>query len=321
MCYHIAMVHKSFFLHHPRWVFYVVLGIFLALSVSCAPIEPPPTFTLAPTLRPTPTPAPTSTPLPTPTVTPIPPLELSIRWPDQVSALAEVPVEVELIPPPGVNVTATLRAAVLGPGGEPRWSFDLVSREGYLYAADEPLQLPLEPPEGDWLLVVYVRSTLEVAGKRHLAFRPTPIRFRDLAAVLPAGVSMRVPQDFIEVAAEGDLWAGVRAWHFGGSEIALWWAPGPTEPLSLSNAIVILEATHAPENPPVVSGSEETEWQGQMAFLFHEDWPPDQPGASEALVVQGPDHWLYVLRVRTAGSKDIPPLMRQVRATFAFIED
>jgi hypothetical protein len=39
------------------------------------------------------------------------------------------------------------------------------------------------------------------------------------------------------------------------------------------------------------------------------------------LVVQGPDYWLYVLRVRTLGGEAIPPLLRQVWETFSFIED
>ncbi|MBE9471183.1 MAG: hypothetical protein IMY75_03615, partial [Chloroflexi bacterium] len=43
---------------------------------------------------------------------------------------------------------------------------------------------------------------------------------------------------------------------------------------------------------------------------------------AEALVVQGPDYWLYVLRVRAVGSESdvIPPLLRQVWETFAFVE-
>jgi hypothetical protein len=179
----------------------------------------------------------------------------------------------------------------------------------------------MEPPEGDWLLVVYVRSTLEVVGKRYLNFRPIPISFRDLTTVLPTGVDMHVPQDFVEIVAEGDQWAGVRVWHFDGSEIALWWAPGPIEPLQLNNAIVMLEATHDPENPPGVLNAEETEWQGRKAFLFREDWRQDQPVASEALVVQGANHWLYVLRMRTTGDTDVSPLMRQVWETFTFVED
>lgn len=297
--------------------------LLLVLLVSCVPSVPDlnPTSTPVSTPVPTLSPSPTPTPLPTPTATPIPPLELRILWPDRVSALQPVPVEVELVPPPDVDVTATVRALVLGPNRQPRWPLDLRPREGNRYAADEPLQLPLQPPEGPWVLVVYVRSTLDVAGKRHLAFRPEPIRFHDLTDVLPPGVDMRVPQDFIQGVAEGDQWAGGRVWRYGGDELALWWAPGPAEPLLLNNAIVMLEATHGTGEQPAVLGVEETGWQGQTAFLFREDWPGPDGGPAEALVVQGPDRWLYVLRVRTTVDDGIPPLLRQVRETFALVED
>jgi hypothetical protein len=299
---------------------YISVCISLVLLAACAPAMPVPISTPvpAPTLTPSPTPAPS----PTPTATPIPPVELTIRWPEQVSALQPVPIEVELVPPPGITVTATVRAAVVGPGGRPLWPFDLTLREGNLYAAEEPLQLPLEPQEGDWRLAVPVRSPFKVEGPWSLVFQPTPILFRDLTDVLPAGVDMRVPQDFVEVASQGDQWAGGRAWRYGDGEVALWWAPGPVEPLLLSNAVVMLEATHDPDVPPHVLSVEETQWWGQMAFLFYEEWPEDQPGAdggpAEALVVQGPDYRLYVLRMRALGGKTIPPLLRQVWETFTF---
>jgi hypothetical protein len=77
--------------------------------------------------------------------------------------------------------------------------------------------------------------------------------------------------------------------------------------------------------PPHVLDIEEREWQDRVAVLFHEDWPTDRPGAdggpAEALVVQGSDYWLYVLRVRTLGGEAIPPLLRQVWETFSFVEE
>jgi hypothetical protein len=246
---------------------------------------------------------------------------LSIHWPERASALEPVFIQVELAPPPGVSVTATVRASVVGPGDQPRWSFDLAPREGNRYVAKEPLQFPLEPPRGSWLLLVYVQSTLDVAGARHLLFRPDPIHFRDLTDVLPAGVDIHVPQDFVEAVVAGDQWAGGRAWRFDDAEIALWWAPGPAEPLLLNNAVVMLEATHDPDEPPNVLDVEETEWQGQTAFLFHEDWPGADDSPAEALVIQSPDRWLYVLRVRAMDDKDIPLLLRQVRETFTFVEE
>ena len=300
----------------------VFLGLLLA---SCAPL--PPTLTLIPTFTPTPppppTPLPTLTPIPTPTPTPtpIPPIVSNIHWPERASALEPVFIEVELAPPPGVDVAPTVRASVTGPGGQPRQMFDLTPREGNRYAAEEPLSFPLEPPEGNWLLVIYTQSALDVVGERHLLFRPDPIYFRDLADALPAEVDVRVPQDFMEIIAEGDRWAGGRVWNLHSAEMSLWWAPGPAEPLLLNNAIVILEATHDPDQPPAISSIEETEWQGQTAFLFHEDWSEMGGGPSEAWVIQGPNRWLYVLRVRAMGDGDIPLLFHQVRDTFTFVHD
>jgi len=294
------------------------------LLTACALPAPPPTPTSLPTPTSTFTPSPTPIPSPTPTATPIPSLGLTIRWPEQVSALQPVPVEVDLVPPPGASVTSTVSVRVLDPYWKTGGRFDLAPQGGDRYAAEEPLQLPLEAAEGDWRLIVYVSSTLPVAGQRWLAFRPTSVRFHDLSGVLPEGVSVRVPQDFVERVAQGDPTAGGRVWRYGDGEIALWWAPGPVEPLLLNTAVVMIEATFDPEAPPAVRHVEETEWQSQAAFLFHEDWPEDQVGTNsgpaEALVVQGPDYRLYVLRIRALGTRTIPPLLHQVRNTFAFIE-
>ncbi len=293
--------------------------ILLALLAACAPTTPPPSPT---SMLPTLTPSPTPTPLPTPTATPIPPLALTIHWPDQVSALQPVDIEVELVPPPGVSVTATVRAAVLGPYGLPyRGLCDLTLREGSTYTAEEPLELPLEPLTGEWKLVVYVQSTLAVEGRREVVFQPVSIPFRALMDVLPAGVDVHVPQRFVEAVSQGDQVAGGRVWRYGGGEVALWWAPGPSEPLLLNNALVMLETTHDSGAAPQVMGVEETEWEGQTAFLFREEWPGANGGLAEALVAQGADHWLYVLRVRTRGGEMIPPLLRQVGETFTFVSD
>ncbi|MFQ6101852.1 MAG: hypothetical protein ACE5OS_11555 [Anaerolineae bacterium] len=292
------------------------LCISLALLAACTPATPPsPTSTPTPTLTPSPTPIPS----PTPSATPIPPLALTIRWPEQVSALRPVPIEVELVPPPGVSVTATVRATVVDSASQLYQLFDLTLQEGNLYAAEEPLQLPLEPLEGDWRLMVHVRSALKVEGKRALTFQPAPIPFRDLTDDLPAGAEVHVPQDFVEVVSEGDQVAGGRVWRYGGGEVALWWAPGPVEPLLLNNAVVMLETTYDPGATVQVLDVEETEWGEQVAFLFHEDWPGTDGGPAETLVVQGPDYWLYVLRVRAMGSETIPPLLRQVWGTFTFV--
>jgi hypothetical protein len=314
---------------HPRSVVCAVQPVicllaclFLALSTSCAPVAtaPTPTPTAIATPIPTLTPSPTLTPTPTPTPTPIPPLALTIRWPEQVSALHPVPVEVELIPPPGVSVTATVQATVLGPEGFPLGLFDLLPRDGNLYAAEEALRLPLASPDADWQLLVSVQSTLPVEGQRVLTFRPVPILFRDLSGVLPPAVDLRVPQEFDEVAAQGDQVAGGRVWRFDGGELALWWAPGPVEPLLFSNAIVMLEATRGPQGLSRVPEAEEIEWLGHTAFLFREDLPGAEGGPSESMVVQGPDYWLYLLQVRALGGETIPPLLREVWETFTFVD-
>jgi hypothetical protein len=243
---------------------------------------------------------------------------LNIVWPEHASALQPVPVEVELLPPPGITVTAAVQATVLGPGGQPRWQIELRSKGGNRYAADEPLQLPLEPPEGRWLVVVYVQSALPVIGERYITFQPT-ILFHDLGDVLPAQVTLRVPQDFAGVVTGGDQWAGVRVWRYGDSQLGLWWAPGPVEPLLLNNAITMLEATYGSSGPATVLDAEETEWRGQPAFLFREEWPGTDGGRAETMVVQAPDYWLYALRIQSAGEETIPAVSYLIRDTFAFV--
>jgi hypothetical protein len=272
--------------------------------------------TLVPTLAPLP--ALTPTPIPTPTATPIPPLVLTIYWPAQVSALQPVPIEVELLPPPGIAVTATVHAVVRVPGGGRYRSFDLQPSEGNRYVSTEPLQLPLQAREGDWRLDVIVQSALEVAGERRLLFQPSPIHCRDLAGTLPSAVDVCVPRDFVEFAAQGDQVAGERVWRYGSGEVGLWWAPGPVEPFLLNTALVMLETTYGVD-APAMQGFEETAWQGQAAFLFREDWPGAEGGPGEALVIQGPDRWLYVLRVRALGSGTIPPFLWQIRDTLTWV--
>lgn len=310
-----------------RSLYALIFVVLLALSVACLPVTPlptptppTPTVTLSPTLSPTPTP----TPSPTPTPTPIPPAVLTIRWPERVWALEPVPIEVKVIPPPGIAMTATVAIALYDPTGLRYWDGNLIPLEGGLYAAAGPLELPLEPPNGAWRLFVYVRSSLKVEGERALVFRPAPIRFRDFSTDSAfrgsAGVNLRVPQDFEEVVAQGGSSAGGRVWRYGDEEIALWWAPGPTEPLTLSTAIMMLEATHGLEAPVQVHDVEEMEWQGLAAFLFTETWPDAEDIPAEALVIQGPDYWLYVLRLRALDDQGISPLLRQVWETFGFVE-
>jgi hypothetical protein len=237
-----------------------------------------------------------------------------------------VPIEVEMVIPPGIGASAKLSATVFDPDFVVYQSFDLLPQDGNLHVSGDMLQLPLEPAAGDWYLVVDVESDFVVRGKRYKDFQPEPIPFRDMAEVLPTGTDLRVPENSVEVAVQGDSTAGGRVWRYEGSEaspsgeVSLWWAPGPLKPLLLNNAVVMLEATYGEEAPTVVS-SEEIEWQGQTAFLFHETWPGPEGGPGQALVVQGPDYWLYVVRARALGGSDIPQLVREVGETFAFVEE
>ena len=252
-------------------------------------------------------------------------MQMAVIWPQQVSALQPVPIEIELVAPPGVAAEATVTAIVLDPSWHVWALFHLWPQGGNRYGAEEPLRLPLEPMEGDWRLAVSVKSELRVVGERRVVFRPAPIQFRDLAEALPARASVRVPHDFFERLAQGDPQAGGRAWRYEDGELALWWAPGPLNPLLFNTAVVMLDATHDVERPPQVMGVEEIEWQGQTAFLFQENWPEDEygtpAGPAEAMVIQGPDYHLYVLRLRALGTETIPPLLRQVGQTFSFSEE
>jgi len=252
-------------------------------------------------------------------------MQLAVIWPEQVSALQPVPIEIELVPPPGVSAEATVTAIVLDPGWHVWALFHLWPQEGDRYGAEEPLLLPLEPLEGDWRLAVSVKSELGVEGERRVVFRPSPVQFRDMADVLPVGTSVRVPHDFFEHLAQGDPQAGGRVWRYEDGELALWWAPGPLNPLLFNTAVVMLEATHDLEGSPQVLGVEEIEWQGQTAFLFQESWLEDgfgtPGGPAEAVVIQGPDYHLYVLRMRALGTEAIPLLLRQVGETLSFSEE
>jgi hypothetical protein len=298
----------------------LIIPIYVALLLlaACVPTTPPPTlaFTYVPTFTPTPN----STLAPTPTITPIPPLVLTIHWPATVSALRSTPIEVELVPPPGIAVSARVHATVKDPDFRSYQDFDLIPRDGNLYVSEDQLQLPLEPAPGDWWLVIDVESDLGLEGARSKFFQPAPIPYRDLTSLLPPVADLRVPQDFSEVQVQGDLTAGGRVWRYESGEVALWWAPGPHKFLSLNTAVVMLEATYGTD-APTVTATEETEFQGQTAFRFHETWPGSGGGPAETLVVQGPDYWLYVLRVRALGGSDIPKLIREVGETFAFVEE
>ncbi|MCX7680508.1 MAG: hypothetical protein N2508_00830 [Anaerolineae bacterium] len=315
---------------------YLIALATAALLISCMPEAP--SFTPTPTSSPSPvpTPTPSPTPLPTPTPTPIPRLELRVAWPKEVSPLRPVPLEAVLVPPPGVEVSATVRAILLAPSVPPEpaappevshwwrygwwegmsWEFELQALEGYRYVAEKPFQPPLDGPAGTWWLVIDVHASLPVLGERARPFYFRPLLFRDLTDLLPRGVELRIPADFVEVRAQGDQWAGERVWRYGKGEIGLWWAPGPAERFQFHNALMMLEATHPQVSPPRVLDWEEIEWNGQAAYRVREHWPGKGGGQAEALVTSGPDYRLLVLRIRATDGGEIPPLFYQIAETF-----
>jgi len=292
------------------------------LAASCAPILPEPVTLMpspAPTISPTATPIPSPTPTPTPT--PIPPHVVDILWPSQVSALDPVTIEVDVQSPQGVEEQPRVSAILFDPGNSPVWLGDLLKGEGSRYYGAGPVEFELIPIEGEWRLQVYVQSVLQVDGELSYTFQPSPIEFRELSPTLPSAATILVPAIFEEELTLGDQVSGARIWRYGDGELSLWWAPGSAEPLLLNTAIVMLEATFISEMPPEVLDVEEGEWAGQPTFRFVENWSGSADDTSDAWVIQGPNYWLYVLRLRSVGPQGIPPLLFEVRDTFGFRSD
>lgn len=308
---------------HNRFVVPVILVIFV-LTACGTPAVPAVPTALPTTPALTATPAPTWTPIPTPTPTPIPPARLTIDWPASVSPLNPAPLAVSLMPPAGTSVNATITATVMDPEAQIYRTFALTDRQGVRYSAPEGLMLPFQPLPGYWWLIVHVDADLPIVGEPALSFVPEPVPVRDLAEILPAAVTLQVPQAFAEAVAQGDVVAGGRVWIYGRGEVGLWWAPGPAEVLTVSNALVLLEATHAADGrfdaPPALSEALPAKVQGAPAFEFPEVWPGSAGGPGRSWVIQGADHTLYVLRVRALGSDAIPALHAEVAQTFGFVE-
>ncbi len=296
------------------------LGI-LALSLAGCNLPITPTPTLAPTSTPAPTvpPSPTATPAPTPTQTPIPSADLALLWPDSVGSLGAPPIEVVWSPPPGVEATAQISATILDPDGMVYATLALAERDGDHYRAAELLRFPLDPLPGFWWLSVQVSASIPTAGRSASYFEVESVTFRELEA-LPAGVRLNVPVDFDTVVSQGDAWAGGRVWTYAGSEVALWWAPGPTQELMLDTAIVALEAAYEADpyvrDPPILTEALPLTWQGRTAFKFPEVGP--EGGVGRAWVIQGPDFWLYVLRIGSVEAEVLPELHLEVAQTFRF---
>ncbi len=329
-----------------RWLFGVLVCVCAAVLLGGTACVVPPTSSLSPmnTRMATatvpsvsaPTPVPTALPAATRPPTPMPSVAtalLHVHWPEtKVPILPPKPIEIELIAPPDIKVKANVLSSVLDPTGERYGLFALRPSDDAVpdganprrYISERPLQLPLQPLDGEWRLVVALQSNVRVTGDQVHGFEPVPLSFCVLTDTLHAGVNLKVPRTFEVVFAQGNPWAGGRVWRYQGGEVALWWAPGPLEPLLLSNALVMLETTYKFDAPLEVLSAEEAQWPGAnldsvlTVFLFHEMWPGPEGGPAEAYVLQGPDHWLYVLRMRAVGQDTIPSLIRQVGQTLMF---
>jgi len=251
--------------------------------------------------------------VPTPTATPLPPLAVTIRGLNGLSAVAPRPVAVDLVPPPTEPVPS-LVAAVLDPTGAVYTRFDLAHQGGGRYVAPRPLRLPLEPPPGAWRVVLGIDTRRSVIGEQSLSFEPAPVAYRPLTETLPSGVSLRVPEAFEEIAAQGNARAGYRLWRYEGGELGLWWAPGPAEPLQRDTALMLLEATRD-ANAPEITRFEETTWSERTAFAFAED------ASAEGWVLHDDNDQLYVLRLRAPDGGEFPEIVSEVVQTFRFVSD
>jgi hypothetical protein len=228
--------------------------------------------------------------------------------------------------PPGIDAHVSAHARVIDAQDQLYATFDMVpeGREGW-WAPIQALQLPLEPEPypGVWHLIIDAEADLRIRGYRDRVFTPQRVPYHVLTTTLPVGVELRVPQAFAQVAAQGDQFAGLRAWSYRDCELTLAWAPGPTEPLRGDTARVLVEATYNPEYEIDITASEQIEWgkDERTAFLYNERWKGEtKTTPAEALVVQGPDYLLFALRIRARTQNQIHSLCQDVRGTFGFVE-
>ncbi|MCS7178233.1 MAG: hypothetical protein RML46_03615 [Anaerolineae bacterium] len=288
----------------------VLRGLCVLLLSGCdGGIPAPPT----PTTGPPPSPAPTSTP--TPLFTPLPPVSLSVRFPQTVSALEGVTVTVEL---PGLaerDPQARVWAQVFPPDAqEPFWESPLEPIGNGKYVSSRPLHLPLKSIPGEWRLLIDVHTAAAVEGNRRFPFRQEPIPFWDLNGQVPEEVTLLVPQEFLLTRQEGDRVAGVRIWRRGEERVELWWAPGPAEPLTQDTAQMLVEATFPVMGTVEILSAEAVIRGKRPGFRFQEQWPE---GPAEALVVQGSSRYLYLLRVGVSGRPALTHLLQEIQAALS----
>lgn len=309
----------------------LLCGLFLSLLLlaGCGTPTPPPTPTITPTSSPTPTatltptPTPTPTATPTPTPTPVPALALKLPDLNGVSPLEPFPLSVVLEPLTEASVaaatSAVITATVRDPGGAVLVLLPLILEEETRYTSAAPVVLPLDILSGTWQVAITVTTPIEVRGAQQLFFEPERVAFHDLADVLPPSVRILVPAVFEEVAVQGDDWAGGRVWEYANSELALWWVPGPTEPLRSDIAWALIESTYEPDRRgdlPEILDSEEVMWGERPAFRFRETWPGRSGGEATVWVIQSKDYRLYLLRTRPLGGRVVHPLVTRVAESF-----
>jgi hypothetical protein len=243
----------------------------------------------------------------------VPPIPLTIRWPGSVSALEDTRVTVDLPRILERDPDVLLWVWLTDPLNRLAWYADLEHVGGGTFESVDVLHLPMAAPAGEWRLELLIVSDARVSGERAITFQLDPLPFWDLSGEVPAGVELSVPQAFALRRQEGDLVSGGRVWSGAGGEVALWWAPGPSEQLSQDTAQVLLEATLPPgTDVPVELVTPLAEDEG-AGFLFVERW---EEGPAETLVVQSDDYWLYLLRVRAVDGPSIPALLREIQGTF-----
>lgn len=308
----------------------MVLFLSLLLLAGCAAPTPPPpptptpTATLTPTVTATPTLTPTPTVTPTPTPTPVPALALTLPELAGVSPLEPFPLTVALEPLTEASVAAAASAMITATVRDPHGAAFAVlplSRAGeHRYTSAAPVILPLDALSGTWQIAITVTASIEVRGARVVYFEPEPAPLYDLEAVLPAAARLLVPAIFEERIAQGDAWAGGRVWTYGHSELGVWWAPGPTEPLHYDTAWALVEATYEPDRYgelPEIVDFEEASWGERPAFRFRETWPGRSGGEAVVWVIQGQDYRLYLLRSRPLGVRAVDPLVTRVLESFS----
>ncbi len=292
------------------------IAIFLLILVACAtptttPAIPSPTRSVIPT--------PTALPSATPTLTPVPPLILQVHWPERVSALEPISMTLDLESSGDLDVTASITAAILDPEGNVYQQLRLYSiapTDDIHYAPEESFQLPLTASAGPWQLILGIQTPYSITGPLQRTFHPTALTFQNLSGTIRTGALISVPQAFKMTAIEGGLRSGKVTWQYQDQQLELWWLPGASEPLTYNQAVMALETTHDPAADPTLLDFTEATWKELRAYQIHERWVAPQRSEAETWIIQGEDHWYYILRLRNLKGTALPTLLKMIGETF-----